>query len=246
VADDGMPTKTRETTMNRGTNTLAVPSLRDERDGRLRQRQILLGLLVAVIVLDQAMKWWAWRHAPVAIINDGGDPLVGKTVGGWYADPLTGALLDLLDFGLLSTAVSILVRRRCPVAVLVPAALTVAGWSSNLLDRLGMHYWTAPGSVRGAVDFIHLGDHYFNVADFFIILGTPLLLLSVGLLGRRATKTTARSESAARSRPRLPRASTRMSVLAGALAVIAVTGIGAANYGGVTVSLASASASSHH
>jgi len=36
----------------------------------------------------------------------------------------------------------------------VPGALVIGGWSSNLLDRLGMHYWTAPGSVRGAVDFI--------------------------------------------------------------------------------------------
>jgi hypothetical protein len=48
-----------------------------------------------------------------------------------------------------------------------------------------MHSWTAPGSVRGAVDFIPLGGSYYNVADFFIVGSTGLFVLSVGyLLGR--------------------------------------------------------------
>jgi lipoprotein signal peptidase len=105
---------------------------------------MVLTLLAAVVVLDQATKWWAWRHVTGAEINSGGDLLVGHTVGGWYKDPLTGALLDLVDFGLLSIAVSILVRRRLPAAVVVSGALMLGGWGSNLLDRLGMHYWTAP------------------------------------------------------------------------------------------------------
>ena len=58
------------------------------------------------------------------------------------------------------------------------------GWVSNLLDRLGIHHWTAPGSVRGVVDFMHIGAHYYNVADFFIIGCTPLFLLAAGLPGR--------------------------------------------------------------
>jgi hypothetical protein len=52
-----------------------------------------------VIVLDQATKWWAWRHVPGAIINYGGDSFVGDRVGGWYAGPVTGALLDFADVG---------------------------------------------------------------------------------------------------------------------------------------------------
>jgi hypothetical protein len=52
----------------------------------------------------------------------------------------------------------------------------VAGWSSDLLDRLGLHTLTAPGSVRGAVDFIELGHAYYNVADFVIVGATALLL----------------------------------------------------------------------
>jgi hypothetical protein len=64
----------------------------------------------------------------------------------------------------------------------------LGGWSSNLLDRLGMHYLTAPGSVRGAVDFLHLGGAYYNLADLFIIAATPLFLLAVASLRRRGCR----------------------------------------------------------
>src|SRR5690349_2248990 len=142
----------------------------------------VLLLLVSVIVPDQVTKWWAWRDVSTVSINFGGDPLVGHTVGGWYANPLAGALLDLLDVGLLSIVVSLLMRRRYPAIVRFSGALMVGGWCSNLLDRLGMHYITAPGSVRGAVDFIHIGPYYFNVADFFIAGATLIFLLAIGYL----------------------------------------------------------------
>jgi lipoprotein signal peptidase len=233
--------------MNSATTTGAVSPVRTERRGKVGQGLLVVALLTFVVVLDQVMKWWAWRHASVAIINSGGNPIVGATVGGWYANPMTGALLDLLDFGLLSTAVSFLLRRLLPVTALVPGALIVGGWSSNLLDRLGMHYWTAPGSVRGAVDFIHLGHQYCNVADFFIIGATPLFLLAVGFLCRSAWNRPATIKSVAPTTQRQPRTRARMSVFAGALALIVVVGIGAANYGGVDAApLVSARASAHH
>jgi lipoprotein signal peptidase len=217
-----------------------------EPKGELGQRSMALALIAVVIVLDQAMKWWAWRDASEVIINDGGNAFVGATVSGWYADPVTGALLDLLDFALLSAAVSVLVGRRRPVKVLIPGALMIGGWSSNLLDRLGLHYWTAPGSVRGAVDFVHVGRHYYNVADFFIVGATPVFLLAAGHLCRWATNRPAAIRSVApTTRPR-PRARTPMSALAAAVGITVVVGIGAANYGGVTAPLTSASASTHH
>jgi lipoprotein signal peptidase len=217
------------------------------RTDKAGQRLMVLALLTAVAVLDQSVKWWAWRHASVAIINRGGDPLVGATVSRWYSGPITGALLDLLDFGLLSAAVSVLVRRRRPVLVLVPGALVIGGWGSNLLDRLGMHYLTAPGSVRGAVDFIHPGGHYYyNVADIFIIGATPLFFLGISYLGSRAMNGTIRIgpvASIGRERLRLrTRLATRMSVVAGALVLIGVVGVGAANDTGVTDTAASSSA----
>jgi lipoprotein signal peptidase len=139
----------------------------------------MLVLLAAIVVLDQTAKWWAWRHVP-AFINDGGDILVGPKVSDWFADPVQGSLLDLFDLGLLTMAVSVLWRRRRSLAALISGGMMLGGWSSNLLDRLFMHSFTAPGSGRGAVDFIPIGAHHYNVADLFIIAGTPLFVLALG------------------------------------------------------------------
>ena len=199
--------------------------------GRVRQSAVLLALIAAVVVLDQAAKWWAWRHVPWTRINSGGDILVGRTIGAWYGSPVTGALLDLLDFGLLSIALSVLVRCRVTAVVRVPGALLAGGWGSNLLDRLGIHYWTAPGSVRGVVDFIHIGGYYYNVADLFIISCTPLFLLAAGYQGIRAARRPAAARSApppAHSRARRM----RVPALAGA-GLTLVVALGAANYHGV-------------
>jgi lipoprotein signal peptidase len=193
---------------------------------------VVLALLAAVVVVDQAVKWWAWRHVPWTKINSGGDVLVGPLIGTWYAGRVTGALLDLLDFGLLSIAVSLLARRQTTAAVWVPGALMTGGWGSNLLDRLGFHYWTAPGSVRGVVDFIHISGYYYNLADFFIIGCTPLFLLAAGYRGVRAAIRPVAPRSApspARSRAR---AWLRIPAVASA-GLILVVALGAAKYGGV-------------
>jgi lipoprotein signal peptidase len=203
--------------------------------GRLGQRLIVLTVVAAVIVLDQAAKWWAWRHASWAEINSGGDLLVGPTVSRWYADPVTGALLDLLDFGVLSIAVSILVRRRLPAVVVIPGALMLGGWASNLLDRLGMHYWTAPGSVRGVVDFISAAGSTYNVADCFIVGATPLLLLAAGPLKWRARNRPATARAVALAVSNRPRARVSIPALAGAAVIVTAVAVGAAHYGGVSI-----------
>jgi hypothetical protein len=125
-------------------------------------------------VLDQTTKWWAWRHASEAIINAVSTWPIGRPVSGWFSGPVTGAILDLLDVGPLSLAGHLLVRRR---GVVLVAGALIGGWSSNLLERLGLHLATAPGSVRGAVDFLPLGRAYWNVADF-VIAGAAALLLA--------------------------------------------------------------------
>ena len=193
---------------------------------------VALSLIATVVVLDQTAKWWAWRHVPWTRINSGGDWLVGSTIGAWYAAPVPGALLDMLDFGLLSIAVLVMVRCRAHAAVSVPGALMIGGWSSNLLDRLGLHYWSAPGSVRGAVDFIHIGTHFYNVADFFIIGCTPLFLLAAGWQGVRAVKRPAAARRVPRPFRQRARVRARIPVLAGA-GLMLVVALGAANYGGV-------------
>ncbi len=147
---------------------------------RSRHQRVLVvaGLLVAVIALDQATKWWGWRHAAKAIINTGGTWFVGGPVSEWFRGPVSGALLDLLNVGLLSLAAVVLVRRRRRPLLLVAGALMIGGWGSNLLDRLGLHTVTAPGSSRGAIDFLPLGPAFYNVADVFIAAATALYLVA--------------------------------------------------------------------
>lgn len=180
------------------------------RNEQLGQRSTVLALLAAVIILDQATKWWAWRNASRPIINTGSNPFVGATVDNWCKDRVTGAVLDLVAFVVLGIAVSALARRKRPALVLITGILMIGGWSSNLIDRLGLHRWTAPGSARGAVDFIHLGHHTWNVADFFIIAGTSLFLLVVSCLGIAARRGQARSGSAADIRYQIARGATRL------------------------------------
>ena len=209
----------------------AQPGMTRQRD-RTRQGMMVLALLSVMVVLDQATKWWAWRYVSGTKINSGGDLLVGHTIGAWYSGPVTGALLDLLDFGLVSMAVWALTRCRVPASVCVPAALMIGGWGSNLLDRLGVHYWTAPGSVRGAVDFVHIGSYQYNLADFFIIGCTPLFLLAAAYQGVRAVRRPVASRNA--SPPARSRARARLLIppLVG-VGLISVVMLGAAHYGGV-------------
>lgn len=229
--------------MSSDTTVGAVASPGLARKDKFGPRWIVPALLALVIVLDQATKWWAWRDVSQANINFGGDPLVGQTVGDWYANPDLGALLDLLDAALLSRAVLLLMRGPQPIVRRAFATLMIGGWLSNLLDRLGMHYVTAPGSVRGAVDFIHLGPYYFNVADFFILSATPAFLLVSGYLWTtRRLATTVVQTSAPRRRPR---ARSRLLAVAGAIGIVVVVALGAANYGGTTAPLTSTSASAY-
>jgi lipoprotein signal peptidase len=147
-------------------------------DRRRRQRTITLGLLAAVVVVDQATKWWAWRHVPGAMVNTGSTWLIGDPVDGWVTAPVSGRLLDLLGLALLILSGSILLRRRRQPLFLVAGALMISGWGSNLLDRLGMHILTAPGSSRGAVDFLPVGSVHVNLADVVIAVATLLYLVA--------------------------------------------------------------------
>jgi len=81
----------------------------------------------------------------------------------------------------------------------------------------------APGSVRGVVDFIHIGRHYYNAADFFIIGCTPLFLLAAGYQGVRAARRLVAAGSAPPpARGRL-RARARIPALTGAGLFLVVT-----------------------
>jgi lipoprotein signal peptidase len=202
---------------------------------------VVLALLAVVVVLDQAAKWWAWRNVAGTTINSGGDLIAGPVIGAWYTGRVSGALLDLLDFGLLSIAVLVLARCRAVAALAIPGALMTGGWGSNLLDRLGIHFWTAPGSVRGVVDFIHIGTYYYNIADFFIIACTPVFLLVAVFECVRAARRPVLAGTLQPTARKRSRVRVRVPALVGA-GLILVVALGAANYGGVQAAPQHASA----
>jgi lipoprotein signal peptidase len=215
-----------------------------------RQGLVTFGLIATVGVADQATKWWAWRNASAAIINSGGTWIIGRPVSGLLSGPVWGPILDLLDVGLLTLAGFILVSRPRRALFLVTGALMIAGWNSNLLDRLGMHTVTAPGSVRGVVDFIPLGPPYWNVADFVIVAATVLFLVAACTRRRR----TVRAATAARhvtslsrvrtSGPRRPWVAVVGAVVAVVLSVPAA--VQAASADGVDTSRPSPAATTSH
>lgn len=151
----------------------------------------VVGLVLAVVVaLDQLSKAWAWRHSADVHVNSGGDMLVKSAVSSWYRSPALGAVFDVADAAVLLIGGALLVRRRRRGAVLSFGALLLAGWVSNLGDRLGLHHLTAPGSIRGVVDFLPWDGRYWNLADLAIVVGTVGFVLAVlvcgfrGLVGR--------------------------------------------------------------
>src|SRR4051794_1339943 len=195
--------------------------------------RIALAVAAVVVAVDQGTKWGAGGHVPDVLVNTGGDPLVGRAVGRLFVDRAPGALFDLMDALLLTIAMYALVRRRPPLAILVAGAVAVSGWASNVLDRLGLHFVTAPGSARGAVDFIHIGRYFYNVADLTIIAGTSsfALLILIEYL---------RHAGALREAVRGPLPRRKLLVLAAAaIALIATVTFGAAHDGGTSTPYAS-------
>ena len=154
---------------------------------------LVLALFAVVVGTDQAVKWLAWRHLDSALINEGGFIALRPGVRAWFAQPTVGAMADALGAFLVALGLVWLLRRPRPLMVLIGAALIAAGWTSNLLDRFGLHAWSAPGSVRGVVDFIPSGGvSKSNVADCWIAIGAVLLCVAAArrLARRSAEKTT--------------------------------------------------------
>jgi len=198
----------------------------------------LLGLVAVVGCVDQVAKAWAWRHLAAVHVNSGGNLLVGPVVSGWFRDRTTGAAFDVLDAALLASAAMLLVWHRRPPALLAGGGLALAGWASNLGDRLGLHFWTAPGSMRGVVDFLPWDGRYWNLADAAIIVGTAVFVAA--LLGHAVRALATRSpRSPRRARTSLTRSGRPgrlltlvLTLVLAAAAVLA--GIGTTGYAGRT------------
>ncbi len=114
------------------------------------------------------------------LINSGGYILLGPNIRSWFAQPIAGAVADVVGAVAIVAAVGWLVRRERPTGVLLGGGLIIGGWTSNILDRLGLHNLTAPGSARGVVDFIPDGTPgRSNVADVCIVAGAVVLAFTL-------------------------------------------------------------------
>ena len=153
--------------------------------GAPRRGPALAAIAVLVIVADQFTKAWAWRSDDLVHINSGSGLLFGDRAGAVYRDGRWGSLIDVAALALIIAIGIALSRLRLPRVPFTGAALILAGWTSNLGDRIGLHELTAPGSVRGVVDFLRFDGRLWNVADLTIIAGTVLCTVSVTPLARR-------------------------------------------------------------
>lgn len=139
-----------------------------------RQHWSLLSVLFTVGAADQVTKAWAWRNLAVTHINSGAGLLFGPQLATWYRDGVRGLVIDVLGVALLLGAAALLLRRNRATLTFLAGALTLAGWASNLADRLALHTVTAPGSARGVVDFLRWHGRLWNLADLAIIAGAVL------------------------------------------------------------------------
>jgi lipoprotein signal peptidase len=142
---------------------------------------MLAAVSAVVICTDQATKWVAWRELDGTVLNEGGYILLGPAIRAWFARPAIGAAANLVGLVLVAASTAWVLRRRRAASVVVGTGLVAAGWTSNLLDRFGLHEWTAPGTGRGVVDFIPSGgSSRCNVADVWIALGLLVLAYPIG------------------------------------------------------------------
>jgi hypothetical protein len=141
-----------------------------------KHRVLLTGLACGLVVADQLTK--AVAPAGAFIVNTGGPEILPSTVRDLlWTSPTLGAFADIAALPLLIFAARH-VSRLVSVVGRCGAVFLLAGWFSNLLDRLGTASLWHPGQPRGAIDWIRLADHRVaNLADGFITVGIVLLLL---------------------------------------------------------------------
>jgi signal peptidase II len=156
----------------------AADAARTSDAARRRSLWLPLGIVVAVVTLDQVTK-----AIVVATLSDGPASIVGDTIqlrlsrntGGAFS--LFQAYTPVLAVAAIVVAFVLVraVQRTTDTVTVIALSLLLAGAIGNLCDRI----FRSPGFLRGAVvDFVAIGDFpSFNVADSAITIGAILLVL---------------------------------------------------------------------
>jgi len=135
-------------------------------------------LVVVVVLADQASKWAAGHGAEGVdyTVNSGVSRDLPRLLDRVVAGVPFGGALDLSGAVLLAVLLTVTVR-HARGGVRVGLLLYVAGSASNLADRLGLSYATAPAPhPRGVVDLLIIGNA--NVADQALHAGVAVLALT--------------------------------------------------------------------
>lgn len=133
----------------------------------------------AVVIVDQATKWWAVNEladGPIVIIDGFLQlRLVFNTGASFSILPNAGPILAIVAFGVVGLIVYILgeASRRVEAVAL---GLVLGGAVGNLLDRVFRGDGLLDGAVVDFIDFSFFAT--FNVADAAINVGVALLLIA--------------------------------------------------------------------
>ena len=151
---------------------------------------VWLGLAFAILLIDQASKWWivsAYRLGDATTItsffnivrvhNYGAAFSFLASAGGWQRWFFTG-------LGIMATAVMVWMLHKHPNQKLFGFAIAcvLGGAVGNVIDRVLYGY------VVDFLDFHHSGIHFpaFNLADSAITLGAACLILDEMLRVKRS------------------------------------------------------------
>lgn len=152
---------------------------------RLLRAGWLMGVLVAVVVVDWGSKALAWRLLPGAAVINADTSGALPILPGLVSQPVFGAVVDAAVL-LLVVLAGFGLSRATTLGTLAwtGSALVWAGIVSNAADRWIGHLWLAPGSRRGVVDWIGVpGRMSINLAD--VVIGCGLVLAIAALTGTR-------------------------------------------------------------
>lgn len=147
-----------------------------------------LGVALAWMVLDQAVKWWilevVMQPPRVIEVTSYFNLVMAWNRGVSFSLFSNGAaIMPYALSALAAVIVAFLVawlRRADRAFIALSIGLVIGGAAGNVIDRLRF------GAVADFLDFHAMGYHYpaFNVADMGISVGVVLLLVD-GLFGRR-------------------------------------------------------------
>ncbi|MDZ4826060.1 MAG: signal peptidase II [Actinomycetota bacterium] len=145
---------------------------------RTRTRTLaVLGVVFAIVVVDQLTKSWAvsaLADGPISIIGDFVELRLTRNPGGAFGRFQGMTVILAVGAIVVSAVLFRTVRKTTDPVLAVGLVLVLGGALGNLSDRI----FRSPGVLRGhVVDFVSVGSFpVFNVADSCITVGALLLI----------------------------------------------------------------------